>query len=208
MEENLTDLLTFDFPIEEIKYGVAYSTDDGSIRAAGPISGLSGFSNIVEIDQETAEKLINGQILMTNCFVDLSSGSFEITEIKSLYKIDDLLHRIVQRKWSEVRKPDLVITYSVSENNFKVEITEEYGGTYIQSTEYQPVIKRKFFWDGETVMDFLITDYNDPHIIYDQFSIKLNDLIGNYVIIKNINVPKNFSIYTRRLFKNYILDTK
>ena len=56
-------------------------------------------------------------------------------------------------------------------------------------------------------MDFLITEYNDPNEIYQMFSIKINELIGKNKIIKNLNYD-TFSVYTRRLFKNYVIEYK
>jgi hypothetical protein len=67
--------------------------------------------------------------------------------------------------------------------------------------------QRKFVWDGSTVMDFLITEYNDPNLIYKMFSVKINDLVGKTVTIKNVSYD-NFSVYTRRLFKNYVIEYK
>ena len=56
-------------------------------------------------------------------------------------------------------------------------------------------------------MDFLITDYNDPNLIFQMFSVKLNELVDHNVTIKNIEYDR-FSVYTRRLFKNYLIEYK
>ena len=55
-------------------------------------------------------------------------------------------------------------------------------------------------------MSFLITDYNDPNVIFEMFDVKINELVGNYKLIGNIDYDK-FSVYTRRLFKNYVIET-
>jgi hypothetical protein len=68
--------------------------------------------------------------------------------------------------------------------------------------------KRKIFWDGETKMDFLLTDYNDPNILFKMISITLSDIIEKSKTINDIEVPENFSLYTRRIFKNYLIDIK
>jgi hypothetical protein len=37
---------------------------------------------------------------------------------------------------------------------------------------------------------------------------KIEDLIGKTKIVKNLNLPDDFSVYTRRIFKNYVIDLK
>ena len=64
------------------------------------------------------------------------------------------------------------------------------------------------FWNGETELDFTITDYNDPNIVTDNFSVKINDLIGEKIELKELNINRFFSVYTRRLFKNYMIEEK
>ena len=67
-------------------------------------------------------------------------------------------------------------------------------------------MKRAVKWDGDTEIHFLMTDYNDPNVLYKMLSFKISDLIGNSKIYKNFELPLNFSIYTRRVFKNYVLE--
>jgi hypothetical protein len=57
-------------------------------------------------------------------------------------------------------------------------------------------------------MNFLITDYNDPNVLYKPFTIKISDLVGKKFVLKNLELPTKFSVYTRRLFKNYVLEIK
>jgi hypothetical protein len=38
--------------------------------------------------------------------------------------------------------------------------------------------------------------------------VKVIDLIGKAKVLENLDVPPKFSIYTRRLFKNYTLEIK
>jgi hypothetical protein len=39
-------------------------------------------------------------------------------------------------------------------------------------------------------------------------SVKILDLINKPMVFENVEVPPKFSIYTRRLFKNYTLEIK
>jgi hypothetical protein len=53
-------------------------------------------------------------------------------------------------------------------------------------------------------MNFFITDYNDPNVLFEIVSVRIKDLVGKSKIFKNIEYKK-FSVYTRRLFKNYVI---
>jgi hypothetical protein len=191
----------------EVKYLAAYDKETGRVLAVGPDYSIDTdrFKNTISIENKIAEDIITGEIRISKCFIDAMSGKLEITEVKNLHKIDDILHRIVEVQWSEVEKPDIFLTYN--SNNLIVELSEEFSGTKKLDDKFQPVSKRNVFWDGETELNFLITDYNDPHVVYEEVNVKIGDL-KNAVEFKNLKLPKRFSIYTRRLFKNYVLDIK
>ena len=89
-----------------------------------------------------------------------------------------------------------------------MELTEEYGGTKKLPEKYQPVSTKTIKWVGTTDMNFLITSYNDPNVIYDMFTIQIQDIVGKAVTFKGFDLPEKFSVYTRRLFKNYIIEHK
>jgi hypothetical protein len=192
---------------EPIVYCAAFDAETGSILAVGPNHTVNEkkYKTVIEIESDIAEKIITGEIRMNKCFIDPHEGRLEIIEVKDLFKIDDMLHRIIVKEWSKIKKPDIHLTHYSKDNKLIVELSEEYGGTFKQNEE---VVKRKMFWDGETIMDFIITDYNDPNVITDNFSVKINELIGKSVELANLSFPKYFSVYTRRLFKNYMIEEK
>jgi len=193
-----------------VVYNAAFDPQSGKITSIGPDHTINKdkYENIIEVESDLAEKIINGEIRMSKCFVDPHEGKLEIVEVKDLYKIDDVLHRIIVKEYSEVKKPDIHLTHFSESNTLAIELSEEYGGTFIQDKEFQPVTKRKMFWDGHTELEFSITDYNDPNIIRDNFSIKVSDLVGKKVELLDLDIPKYFSVYTRRLFKNYMIEEK
>jgi len=159
------------------------------------------------LESDTAEKIISGEIKMSKCFIDPEQGELEIVERKDLYKIDDVLHRIIVRKYSDIKKPDIYLEHNSKTNTMTVELSEEYGGTYKQKKGVD-IARRKMFWDGETELDFTVTDYNDPNVITDNFTVKVGDLVGKKVELKELNIPRFFSVYTRRLFKNYMIEER
>ena len=212
MEEVRKELPDFDewyknYTPPEIVYLAAYDTETGAVLSVGPDYSIDQkrFKNIIQLENNIAEKIISGEIRMSKCFIDATSGELEITEVKNLYKIDDVVHRVIEDQWAEIEKPDIFITADSKNKKLKIELSEEFGGTRKLDEKFQPVVERKIFWDGETSLNFLITSYNDPHIIYDSIDTKLSEL-SDSIEFDNVKYPDRFSVYTRRLFKNYVLE--
>ena len=190
-----------------LTYNAAFEVDTGRVISVGPdyVVNKNTHANLIPIPSDVAEDIISGNIRMSKCFVDPAMGELEIVEVMDLFKIDDVLHRIIEKKWSEVEKPEVYLSYDASKSLLTIKLTEELGGTYKLDTKFHPITKRKIFWDGETVMQFLVTDYNDPHIIHQTVELKISELTEKTKAF-NIECPSKFSIYTRRLFKNYVIE--
>ena len=187
-----------------VKYVAVYDQLTGAVKSVGPDYAFLDEAHVIEIDTETALAIITAEIQIHHCQIDIHSGNLEIAEIKTLNKLDDVLHRIPLTQYTDISKSDIYLTYTAKNQTLKVQLSSEFGGT----KKYKDANKqRNFVWDGSTVMDFLITEYNDPNLIYKMFSVKINDLVGKTVTIKNVSYD-NFSVYTRRLFKNYVIEYK
>ena len=192
---------------EKTKYNAAFDADSGKLLAVGPVTSINKekYDNLISIGSDIAEDIISGEISIHKCFVDASQGELEIIEKKSLFTIDDVLHRIIEKKWSDIEKPDVYIIYDKAKGKIVVKLSEDLGGTHKLDKKFHPITQRKIFFDGKTELDFTITAYNDPHIVYDNLSVSINDLIGQS---KTFDVDYNeyVSIYTKRLFKNYMVE--
>ena len=187
-----------------VKYIAVYDQLTGAVTSVGPDYAFPNEECVVDIDSETALSIITAEIQIHHCQIDIHSGELEIAETRTLNKLDDVLHRIPLIQYTDIIKPDVYLTYTAKSKTLKIQLSTEFGG----NKKYKDANKqRKFVWDGSTVMDFLITEYNDPNLIYKMFSVKINDLVGNTVTVKNISYD-NFSVYTRRLFKNYVIELK
>jgi hypothetical protein len=191
--------------LPELTYSATFNPTTGAVISVGPSHAFVDEQNKISLDRETAEQIIDGTIKVNSCFVDITGGKLEIAEIQSVYKIDDVLHRIIEKRWSTITKPEIYISYDRIKKTLTVELTEEYFGTKKVPKKYHPISKRKVIWSGETEMSFLITDYNDPNILYKMVSLTVSDLVEKKKIFKDIELPDRFSIYTRRIFKNYVL---
>lgn len=187
---------------EPIVYLAQFDPTTGKVSAVGPSHAFPDSAATIEIEAEVAEMIIEGRINIDTCSVDVTGDELVLSETRAVYKIDDVLHRIVELEHAEFDKPNIYITY---ENNaLTIELTEEFGGT----RKVKNPKKKKINWAGNTEMSFLISDYNDPNMLYNVFAVTLSSLSGDKVVIPNLELPKKFSIYTRRLFKNYVLEIK
>jgi len=207
MEQELVDFDEWikNFQPEAITYSAVFDPISGSVLKVGPDYSFDDI-NKVELPSDIAIDILEGRIKLHSCFIDPTSEKLEIVEVQNLTKIDDVLHRIISKEWSNDTDFDVYLTFEPNESKIIIELSTELGGT--KSPSSQKTKSRRIFWDGETEMNFLITDYNDPHIIHQTFSVTIKELNDNKVIIKTDNLPKRISVYTRRLFKKYILETK
>ena len=203
MEQKLMDFDQWiqNYKIPPIEFVAVFDPATMAVTSVGPSHAFTDQKHKITIDQELAESIINSEIKISNCVVDINSNTVEVAEIQNMYKIDDILHRIISSKYSDIEKPDIYLTHSKKNNTLKIELGKEFGGTKSPKIPYR---QRNIIWDGDTVMDFYITEYNDPNLTLETVSVKINELVGKSKIIENISY-ENFSVYTRRLFKNYVI---
>ena len=189
------------YKIPPIEFVAVFDPATMAVTSVGPSHAFTDQKHKITIDQELAESIIKSEIKISNCVVDINSNTIEVAEIQNMYKIDDILHRIISSKYSDIEKPDIYLTHSKKNKTLKIELGKEFGGTKHPKIPYR---QRNIIWDGDTVMDFYITEYNDPNLTLETVSVKINELVGKSKIIENISY-ENFSVYTRRLFKNYVI---
>jgi len=206
----MAEVIDFDewmknFEMPEVVYGASYDPHSGKITKVGPIDKLE-CDNVAEVDKETALQILEGSIPLNKCFIDLVSNKLAIAEVKNIRKIDDVLHRIIEESWTVDFKPDIVVTPSKKNKELKIELSEELNGSYQIPEKYKPIAKRQIVWSGETQITFLVTDYNDPHVIHDKRTCKIDNLNSTPKIFYDVSFPKDkFSVYTKRIFSNYVV---
>lgn len=182
-------------PVQETKYYAAFEPETGKVTGIYPDYAAADIQYKIEVDESVANSVAEGSTNLLSYVVDLTTANLEFVEIKSLNKIDDVLHRIIDKKWSTITDPDVIICYSRNDKELSIQLSDKY-------------INKKIHWNGMTEMLYLITDYNDPNGLLYNLSVTINELIGQRKIFREIEIPDEFSIYTRRLFKNYILEEK
>lgn len=205
IDEYQTFLKTIAMP--ELSYAAVYNPDTGEVMRIGPASAFIAEKNQVPVDKDTALQIIEGKIRITSCAVNIYTKEFEIAEIKTAYKMDDVLHRIPDVRWADIENPEIYLTYNPTKKMLTFELSKEFGGTRITSDKPITVIRRTL-WEGDTTMNFFITDYNDPNVLHKMISIKILDLKDKSTVVENLDIPNRFSVYTRRLFKKYVMEIK
>lgn len=189
-----------------VDYMVVFNPDTGEILKIGPRYAFTEEKHTIPIDIDTATKIIEGTIRMSSCTVSMPERKLKTTETKTIFGIDDVLHRIADIRWTTMDFVDIYLTYNKSQKTLMVELAKHYGGTKVLEKQNNSFVEKTPVWDSDTKMNFLITDYNDPNILYELISINLSELINKSKIIENIELPEKFSIYTRRLFENYMVE--
>jgi hypothetical protein len=193
MEEKL-DLAPFDEWIKTIEVPEEiyfFEFDDvGNVIALHPGFGIEKIKNKIQVDLDIALGIYERGETLGHYKVDVISGRIlkvNLSSITGLNKIDDVLHRVVDKRWTNITKPDISIEYDREES--------------VLTFKINPLLKT-IEWQGDQDMIFLITDYNDPNVLQEMISFNVNELV-KYPHKFKLKLPKKFSIYTRRIFDKY-----
>lgn len=196
----MEEIIDFDnwvavFAPADIQYYAAFNPVSGQVIGIFPEHACNDILNKIKIDDTLAADVFSGKLPLASCSVDLLSDTVEITKNSVLIKIDDILHRVPDRKFSNIIKPDIKIIFSEGKNKFKFILASH-------------VSNQRVKWDGHTILKFIITEYNDPHKIVQVVEFTLAQLISANRTKTYTGASKNFSVFTTRIFKNYILEKK
>ena len=193
MEEKL-DLAPFDEWIKTIKvpeetYFFEFD-NDGNVLALHPGFAVERIKNKIQVDLDIALGIYERGETLRHYKVDVISGRIlkvNLSSITGLNKIDDVLHRVVDKRWTNITKPDISIEYDRKQSMLTFKIN--------------PLLKT-IEWQGDQDMIFLITEYNDPNVLQEMFSFNVKELV-KYPHKFKLDLPEKFSIYTRRIFDKY-----
>lgn len=193
MEEKL-DLAPFDewiktLEVPEETYFFEFD-NDGNVIALHPGVSVATIKNKVQVDIDIALGIYERGDTLKHYKVDITSGRIlkvNLSSITGLTKIDDVLHRVIDKRWTNVTKPDISIEYNRDNSLLTFKIN--------------PLLKT-VEWQGDQDMVFLLTAYNDPNILQEMISFNVNELV-KYPQRFTLDLPEKFSIYTRRIFDKY-----
>jgi hypothetical protein len=188
-------------PTVEVTYYAIFD-NDGTVIGIYPDHAAVNIENKILIDREIAESVFEGKTTMSSYVVDLTSSTLEFVEIQTLKKIDDVLHRIMDKNWSSEIDNDICLTYNRKEQTLIIELSSK----YTEAKNGESTFSKKVQLAGDNGLSFLLTHYNDPSWLIQTVSTTLSELLESKKIINDIDLPTNFSVYTRRLFKNYVVE--
>jgi len=196
MEQELMD---FDewikLPVNQTVEYYATFKDDGTLIGVYPSHVVLDLTNKIKIDDEIATAVSTGAENLFSYRVDIPTKQLvKLNKFSthSLIKIDDILHRVIDKKWSNIQDPDITILHNIKNNTLTFSMSDKYSNNII--------------WDGATEMIFLVTDYNDPNFLIHMLSIRAGDITENTKSFA-LDLPTRFSVYTRRIFDKYIFET-
>ncbi len=182
-------LKTIEIPVPDF-YAI-YDLTTGEVTGIYPEHSCQHLSNKIKIDKELADSIFDGTVAMSNCFIDCDSETLEIVQVNNLRKIDDILHRVVDKKYSTSDFNDISIKYK--ENKLVFELNEK-------------LRNKKTKWAGDTECKFIVTSYNDPHKIYQLISFTLDSLYEKDQVFDYDGPDSNFSVFTNRILKRYVIE--
>lgn len=198
MEEKL-DLMPFDEWIktlhadtEEEEYYFSYD-DGGMVTGLHPKLGAIHFDKKIKVDLDIAHDIFEGKEHLKTFRVNtLTKELIKMSSFltSSLTKIDDILHRIVDRKWALDKEPDVIVRYVIDDAKLIFSLSPKHKGV---------------IWDGDVEMNFLVTGYNDPNDLKSMIRFNVGDLVDSDKEIP-MELYGRFSVYTRRMFENYVFE--
>ena len=180
---------------QTIEYYVTFK-EDGSLLGVYPSHAIGDVQNKIKIDEDIAIAISNGVENLFSYKVDIPTRTLlkiNRFSMHNLIKIDDVLHRIIDKKWSNINDPDIIVNYTSDNNLLDFSMSSRYS--------------KNIVWDGDTAMIFLITEYNDPNALIEMISIRVGDITENTKSFQ-LTLPNKFSVYTRRIFDKYVFEIK
>ena len=181
--------------VEPIEYYAIYNPQTAEIIGIYPKNSAKEIKHKVLIDLDLAESIFEGKVSLNSCFVDEVDNELQVVQTQSIRTIDDILHRVVSREFATFKEADLCVTYNYISSEMVLSLNEK-------------IKQKKVRWDSGALLKFLITEYNDPHKVIQVITTTLDDLCENDQKFQYIGTAKTFSVFTSRVFKNYIFVEK
>lgn len=185
------------FQPPEIRYYAKFD-NSGAVIGIYPLSRGSQ-DDMIEIKSETALLIQEGKINLNSCYVDVEKKEFEIRKSTVITGVGPL-HRITEFDYAKNDDFDLILKVTNKELIF--ELAEKYR---ISDKHNKVSLK----WSPATQMSFLITAYNDPNVLFENIRLTIGELlVSQFSYNLSDDVPNDFSVYTRKIFSNYVIIKK
>ena len=181
--------------VEPIEYYAIYNPQTAKIIGIYPKNSAKEIKHKVLIDLDLAESIFEGKVSLNSCFVDEVDNELQVVQTQSIRTIDDILHRVVSKEFATFDEADLCITFNFESNTITLSLNEK-------------LKRKKIRWDNHALLRFIVTEYNDPHKVIQVITTTLENLYITDQTFEYIGTDKNFSVFTSRIFKNYIFENQ
>lgn len=179
--------------VEPIEYYAIYNPQTAEVIGIYPKNSAKDIEYKVLIDLDLAESILEGKISLRSCFVDDVDDTLQVVQTQSVRQIDDILHRVVSKEFATFNEADLCITFNSESNTITLSLIEK-------------LKRKKIRWDNHALLRFIVTEYNDPHKVIQVIVTTLENLYITDQTFEYTGTDKNFSVFTSRIFKNYIFE--
>lgn len=190
MEETLIEFQKkFHNSIGDTTHFFVYDTE-GNVEAMQPTSVCGDEKFSIEVPKDISDLINTNQEILSSYKVNVASGSIFKKKSIDIVSIDDVVHRIIEKKYT-TQEPDISILYNNSKKCLNFSLNPKHHNTV---------------WSGNTSLYFTVTRYNDPNDILSFISFSVESLISENIKIDLSCITERFSLYTRRMFKNYVVE--
>jgi hypothetical protein len=179
--------------VEPIEYYAIYNPQTAEVIGIYPKNSAKDIEYKVLIDLDLAESIFEGKVSLRSCFVDEIDDVLQVVQTRSVRTIDDILHRVVSKEFATFDEADLCITFNFESNTITLSLNEK-------------LKRKKIRWDNHALLRFIVTEYNDPHKVIQVIVTTLENLYITDQTFEYTGTDKNFSVFTSRIFKNYIFE--
>jgi len=165
-------------------YEVPENSRTGAIRAISPHK-LNDWENMsfLKIPATLGANLVSGKESLFNWSVVFNERTLKMVLVETKQAL-----------------PKACPVNSIPQDQEDAEIIVSWDGTNFKVT----APKVEYALDGVN-LDFFVTDEDEPYILHQHFGCQLIDAIDGNVTVAGINVPDEFSVYTRWLYERYQL---
>jgi hypothetical protein len=142
----------------------------------------------IKIDRILAEEINDGKIPLLNCFVDLETEEI-ILDSKNPSQNENQSLYLIRSIAENLNLPTLTCKFEKENSILEIILSES-------------LMNNKSKYDFMENFYFYITSKNDPNILFQSIKISQEELFSNK-FSKKIDIDIDFSIFTKKIFKNY-----
>jgi len=200
--ENFDEWLA-NFEYVEPEYAAKYNTTTGTFISIGPASAFEGEPNVIPIKKELLIDIDDGKVKMHQCVVDPFTQKINIISKTRSAEKELILYQIPVVRFGGAEISEVYLTYNKLTKVLDIELSQIYKGT---KRFFEQDQQRSLYIKPTTEINFFVCDKNDPHVIHKLIRFPIQEIVGNKKSIVIDNLPDKFSIYTKKVFKKYLLE--